>query len=68
MLERILPAPRAAPSRETLPPVVTVLDPADGTRFSTPSVRVRVNVRSPSGAPVTPTPPSATEVAAVIPG
>lgn len=39
--------------RKELPPVVTILDPADGTEVATPSVKVRVNVRSPSGKPVT---------------
>jgi len=39
--------------REELPPVVTLLDPADGTAVTTSSVKVRVNVRSPSGKPVT---------------
>jgi WD40 repeat protein len=35
-----------------LPPVVTILDPADGSNVSTPTVKLRVNVRSPSGARV----------------
>ncbi len=39
--------------REELPPVATILDPADGVELAAPSVRVRVNVRSPSGKPVT---------------
>lgn len=46
-------APRPpAIRREELPPVVTLLDPADGTAVTTPTVKVRVNVRSPSGKPV----------------
>jgi WD40 repeat protein len=39
--------------REELPPVATILDPADGVEVATPTVKVRVNVRSPSGKPVT---------------
>jgi hypothetical protein len=39
--------------REELPPVVTILDPADGTEATAPTMKVRVNVRSPSGKPVT---------------
>jgi len=39
--------------REELPPVVTILDPADVAEVSTPTIKVRVNVRSPSGKPVT---------------
>ena len=39
--------------KEELPPVVTILDPADGTEVSAPTVKVRVNVRSPSGKPIT---------------
>ena len=39
--------------REDLPPVVTILDPADGAEMTTSIVKIRVNVRSPSGKPVT---------------
>ena len=39
--------------REELPPVVTILDPADGAEATAPTVKVRVSVRSPSGQPVT---------------
>jgi WD40 repeat protein len=39
--------------REELPPVVTILDPKDGTEMTAQTVKVRVNVRSPSGKPVT---------------
>jgi WD40 repeat protein len=39
-------------SPAVLPPVVTILDPADGAAVSTPTVKLRVNVRSPSGARV----------------
>lgn len=39
--------------REELPPVVTILDPADGAEMTASTVKVRVNVRSPSGEPVT---------------
>jgi len=39
--------------REELPPVVTILDPADGAEATAPAVKVRVDVRSPSGKPVT---------------
>jgi WD40 repeat protein len=38
--------------REELPPVVTILDPADGAEAASPTVKVRVNVRSPSGKPI----------------
>jgi WD40 repeat protein len=38
--------------REELPPVVTIIDPADGVELTAPTVKVRVNVRSPSGKPV----------------
>ena len=38
---------------EELPPVVTILDPADGSEIATPTVKIRVNVRSPSGKPIT---------------
>ncbi len=44
--------PPAAPPPLVLPPVVTVLDPADGAVVSTPVVKLRINVRSPTGAPV----------------
>ena len=36
-----------------LPPVVTIVSPADGVEVSTPEVTVRFSVRTPSGAPVT---------------
>jgi len=39
--------------RDELPPVVTILDPTDGVEVATPTAKVRVNVRSPSGKPVT---------------
>jgi len=39
--------------REDLPPVVTILDPQDGVEVTSQVVKVRVNVRSPSGRPVT---------------
>ncbi len=39
--------------RRRLPPVVTLLSPGDGDRFSTPKVTVRYAIRSPSGEPVT---------------
>jgi WD40 repeat protein len=39
--------------KEELPPVVTILDPAGGIEVTAPTVKVRVNVRSPSGKPVT---------------
>lgn len=52
VVAKLKAVPPPPPVQETLPPTVTVLDPADGTRFDTPSVRVRVNVRSPSGAKV----------------
>lgn len=35
-----------------LPPVVTIVDPADGAGFDTDVVRVRYHVRSPSGLPI----------------
>lgn len=44
--------PPPPPVRQVRPPVVTILDPAQGTAFNTPTIRVRVNVRSPSGAEV----------------
>ena len=40
------------PMLPTLPPVLTILDPADGVTFSAPKVQILVSVRSPSGAPV----------------
>jgi len=39
--------------KEELPPVVTILDPADGAEMTAATVKIRVNVRSPSGKPVT---------------
>jgi WD40 repeat protein len=39
--------------REELPPVVTILDPADGADVTAPTLKIRVNVRSPSGKPIT---------------
>jgi WD40 repeat protein len=39
--------------KEELPPVVTILDPKDGAEMAASAVKVRVNVRSPSGKPVT---------------
>jgi len=39
--------------RDELPPVVTILDPTDGAEVVTPTVKVRVNVRSPSEKPIT---------------
>jgi DNA-binding beta-propeller fold protein YncE len=39
--------------KEELPPVVTILDPADGAEVTASTVKIRVNVRSPSGKPVT---------------
>lgn len=44
---------QAAVLRQQLPPVVTILSPTDGSEISSPEVVVRVNVRSPSGEPVT---------------
>jgi len=45
---------RQEPAIETiLPPVVTILSPADGSTVSSPGVTVSYDVRSPSGEPVT---------------
>ncbi len=44
---------QAVAIREMLPPVVTIVSPADGAEVSTPEVTVRFSVRTPSGAPVT---------------
>lgn len=50
------PAPAPAPGpvlREQLPPVTTILEPADGATIAAAQVTVRVAVRVPSGQPVT---------------
>ncbi len=39
--------------KKMLPPVVTILSPADGSTFSRPEARVSYSLRSPSGEPVT---------------
>jgi hypothetical protein len=49
-----LPQPLAtSPIAASLPPVVTVLEPASGAAISTSPVQLRIDVRSVSGAPVT---------------
>ena len=40
------------PLAKTLPPVVTILSPQDGLKFSRDRLTIRVEVRSPSGLPV----------------
>ncbi|MBW8874309.1 MAG: caspase family protein [Acidobacteria bacterium] len=51
--EPTAPAPAPPPILSRLPPVVTVLEPASGAAITTSPVKLRINVRSPSGAPVT---------------
>lgn len=44
---------QAVAVREMLPPVVTIVSPADGAEVSIPEVTVKFSVRTPSGEPVT---------------
>ncbi|HRT26885.1 MAG TPA: caspase family protein, partial [Syntrophales bacterium] len=44
---------QAVTVREMLPPVVTIVSPADGAEVSIPEVTVKFSVRTPSGEPVT---------------
>lgn len=46
------PSPKPLPL-PPLPPIVTLLDPAPGASVTGSPVKIRINVRSPSGAPVT---------------